>query len=117
MAKKSFSKLSSIAFTFLLLKGLLKEDAVAVAAFESLETTAGALESFLVADNLEVLLEDYFEDFLRYLSPKFSFLLFSGFFIPTIVKASATRLLLMNASKGASVAKDGERFTSINQGL
>jgi hypothetical protein len=96
---------------------LFYDDTVVFAAFISL--FGAALGSALVFDSLEVFLEDCLEDFLplRYLRPKFSFLLFSGFLIPMSVKASVIKLLLMTASNAASVAKDGERFTSINQGL
>jgi hypothetical protein len=73
--------------------------------------------SFLEVDRREVFLELFLDDFLRNFMPPMSNLLFSGFFTPTRVSASHMRLVLMAASKGASVAREGDRFTSINQGL
>ena len=72
--------------------------------------------SFFEVERREVFFEEFLDDFFRNFIP-ISNLLFSGFFTPTRVSASQIRLLLIAASKGASVAREGERFTSISQGL
>ena len=73
--------------------------------------------SFLEVERREVFFEEFFDDFFRNFMPPMSNLLFSGFLTPTRVSASQIRLVLIAASKGASVAKEGDRFTSISQGL
>jgi hypothetical protein len=119
LAKKSFSTTyspSGLLKLTLLLKGLFCEDTVAV--LVSLLLGYGwLLVSFLDVERREVFLELFLDDFLRNFMPPMSNLLFSGFFTPTRVSASEIRLVLMAASKGASVAREGERFTSISQGL
>lgn len=100
----------------LLLNGLFCDETVAVL-LSLLFGYCWLLLSFLEVDRRDVFLEEFFDDFLRNFMPPMSNLLFSGFFTPTNVSASDIRLVFIAASKGASVARDGERFTSISQGL